>query len=39
VPLEVMRDFARRLLPPGYSEGYRKIFVVQPNGSLHLVRK
>jgi len=34
VPLEVMRDFARRLRPPDYSEGFRKIFVVQPDGRL-----
>ena len=34
VPLEVMRDFARRLRPPDHSEGFRKIFVVQPDGRL-----
>ena len=39
VPLEVMRDFARRLRPPDYSEGYRKIFLVQPNGTLRRLGK
>jgi hypothetical protein len=34
-----MRDFARRLRPPDYSEGYRKIFLVQPNGTLRRLGK
>jgi predicted kinase len=34
VPLEVMQDFARRLRPPAYSEGFRKIFLVDVNGRL-----
>lgn len=37
VPIEVMRDFAGRLRAPDYSEGFRKIFVVQSDGRLRRI--
>ncbi len=39
VPLEAMERMARKLRPPSYDEGFRKIWVVDAAGRARLLRR